>query len=429
MSRLSGKGLEKVGGLLGNQYRSLSSLPDRLTLEKDETFTSSEMEMKELPHGRMGSREWVERQEYVHGSLLDALRAHHGGLGFGRVFSDHMMTVKHQHDVWSRPVITSLKPVELHPASQVLHYGMSCFEGLKVYRHGRDPDVIQFFRPMLNMERLLRSATRLHLPSFCPRELLECIRELVRMDGGWVPRERGQSLYIRPVLYSSSDMLGVSSPRESFLNVIMSPSGNYFGKNMNAPIRVYVEEEYTRAWPGGAGDAKVSGNYAPTIYPQALAKEKFGADQVVFTSSFEDGLNFEECGAMNIFFIFQHDDGRVEVATPPLLGTILPGVTRQSIIEIVKEWSRQDDGVFVSERRVSVDDVRRAAASNSLLEMFACGTASVVQPIGALIRGNGEEIVPERPHGTVTSRIYNALVDIQHGMNTNPVFDSWTVPV
>ena len=175
----------------------------------------------------------------------------------------------------------------------------------------------------------------------------------------------------------------------------------------------------------------MSGNYAPTIYPQAVAKKRFGADQVVFTTS--DGSMFEECGAMNIFFVFRHADSRVEVATPPLLGTILPGVTRQSILEIVREWSRHEDGIFVSERSVGVDEVRRAARSGMLMDMFACGTASVVQPIGCLVRKDGEEIVPEQLSGAMTSRIYNALVDIQHGMysssRSSDVFDSWTVPM
>jgi branched-chain amino acid aminotransferase len=426
-----------LGTWWGGKGRWLSSsLPESLSLPtvEDDTFRACDIEMKDLRYGRYGTREWKTRRDHVHGSLLDSLASQHthGGLGFGKFFSDHMMSVQHTGGVWSKPVITPLQSVELHPASQVLHYGMSCFEGMKVYRHlGNGNQCIQFFRPELNMERLLKSARRLHLPSFCPRELLECITELVRMDEGWVPGKRGQSLYIRPVMYSLSDMLGVSSPQEVSLNVIMSPSGNYFGKDMNAPIRMYIEEEYKRAWPGGAGDAKVSGNYAPTIYPQAVAKKRFGADQVVFTTS--DGSMFEECGAMNIFFVFRHADSRVEVATPPLLGTILPGVTRQSILEIVREWSRHEDGIFVSERSVGVDEVRRAARSGMLMDMFACGTASVVQPIGCLVRKDGEEIVPEQLSGAMTSRIYNALVDIQHGMysssRSSDVFDSWTVPM
>lgn len=402
---------------------------ESVSLFSRESFRANDVTMTELPFGMMNSLTWSNRQDYVQRSLLDAYRKEHGGLGFGKFFSDHMMSIDHKDDGWSRPRITSLRSIVLHPASQVLHYGMSCFEGMKVYRNAHDPSVLQFFRPALNMERFLRSAGRLHLPSFCPRELLECIRMLVRMDQGWVPKERGQSLYIRPVLYSSSNILGVSSPQESFLNIIMSPSGNYFGKDMNAPIRMYVEEQHVRAWPGGAGDAKISGNYAPTIYPQASAKKRFGADQVVFTSMREVSY-FEECGAMNIFFILRHNDEKIEVVTPPLHGTILPGVTRQSILEIVQEWKKHKDGdIFATERAVSVNEVRKAATDGSLLEMFACGTASVVQPIGSLVREGGEEIIPIRPCGTITTQIYDALVDIQHGIHDNPIFDSWSVQV
>lgn len=443
-----GRGMERLSrasvvasslGSLSHKSAWLSSLPDRLLNHGDHsddpvqekgqnTFRAADMEMNGLVHG---SQEWRDRQAYVQGSLLNAFREKHGGFGFGTLFSDHMMTVEYRgQGLWSRPRITPLEPVVLHPASQVLHYGMSCFEGMKVYRNARDPSMIQFFRPMLNMERLLRSAQRLNLPPFCPHELLECIRMLVRMDEGWVPKERGQSLYIRPVLYSSSDMLGVTSPQKALLHVIMSPSGQYFEKDVTSPIRMYIEEEYRRAWPGGAGDSKVSGNYAPTIHPQALAKTQFGADQVVFTSTRHNVSYFEECGAMNIFFVFRHDDGRVEVATPSLShGTILPGVTRQSIVEIVQEWSRQGDDIFASERNISVDEVQRASDSQCLLEMFACGTASVVQPIGSLIRGQGEEILPfSNGNARITSRIYDALVDIHHGIQDSQ-HSSWTVPV
>lgn len=382
----------------------------------------------DLRFGYPGSDTWKARQQIVQSTLLDEYRRQNdGGLGFGRVFSDHMMVIHHvQGDGWGRPQITSMNSIPMHPASQVLHYGMSCFEGMKAYRNSEEPNRVQLFRPELNMQRLLSSANRLHLPPFCPDELLECIKQLVRIDQGWVPNKRGESLYIRPVLFSSSPMLGVSSPQETTLSIIMSPSGNYFAENGTlAPIRMYIEEEYKRAWPGGAGNAKVSGNYAPTIYPQARAREQHGAHQVVFTSSDESGTYFEECGAMNIFFVFQHPT-HVEIATPPLRGTILPGVTRASIIDMVKGWSHHDNlDVLVEERQISVDEVVDASSKGLLSEVFTCGTASIVQPVGTLIR-NGPVTITPSSHTTmpITKRIYNALVDIHHGFH-----DSWIHPI
>ena len=382
----------------------------------------------DLAYGYPGSDDWKVRQHIVQSTLLDEYRRQNeGGLGFGRVFSDHMMVIRHdQGDGWGRPQITSMNSIPMHPASQVLHYGMSCFEGMKAYRNLEVPNRVQLFRPELNMQRLLSSATRLHLPPFCPDELLECIKQLVRMDKGWVPNNRGESLYIRPVLFSSSPMLGVSSPQETTLNIIMSPSGNYFAENGTlVPIRMYIEEEYRRAWPGGAGNAKVSGNYAPTIYPQAKAREQHGAHQVVFTSTDGSGTYFEECGAMNIFFVFQHRT-HIEIATPPLRGTILPGVTRASIIEMVQGWSHHENlELVVEERQISVDEVVHASSKGILSEVFTCGTASIVQPVGTLIR-NGPITITPSSHTTmpITKRIYNALVDIHHGSH-----ESWIHPI
>ena len=277
------------------------------------------------------------------GDVVSELRAkNNGSLGFGVFYSDHMLTVAYDGSRgWSRPVIGALEAIRMHPAAQVLHYGMSCFEGMKVYRDlseklDENPPRLLFFRPELNLARFVNSARRLHLPSsFCTSELLDLLRILVHRDAAWVPGRRGEALYLRPVLYSATEMLGVSPPDAAPLTVILSPSGDYFGKSSAAAsnsnsaqrtqsIRLFVEEAYTRAWVGGAGDAKVGGNYAPTIYPQWLAKQRYGVDQVVYTRRNGANKEIEECGAMNIFFVFDGEDGRRELVTPSLgHGTIL----------------------------------------------------------------------------------------------------------
>ena len=351
-------------------------------------------------------------------------------LKFGEYFTDHMLMVTHSAvggGRWSAPRIRPLEAVPMHPGSQVLHYGMSCFEGMKAYR-GPDGHV-RLFRPDINVKRLLRSAQRLNLPAFCPDELLECIKSLVRTDARWVPDSVGKSLYIRPVLYSSSSILGVSSPIESTLSVVLSPTGSYFSSATLQPVDMFVDEVHTRAWPGGAGDVKIGGNYAPTIFPQALASKYFGSHQVVYTFNPQRHLGqkdahahdclteFEECGAMNIFFVFDKGQGVCELATPGLRGTILPGVTRASIIELA---GMKTDSMRVSERSITLQEVDEAHQQSRLLEIFACGTASLVQPIGSLTRANGDRWIPKHVVGPCTRDMYSQLVRIQHGLVNHP---------
>ena len=346
---------------------------------------------------------------------------------FGEYFTDHMLLVTHSVGAgWSAPRIQPLEAVPMHPGSQVLHYGMSCFEGMKAYK-GPDGRV-RLFRPERNVERLLRSAKRLNLPAFCSEELLECIKSLVRTDAQWVPDSIGKSLYIRPVLYSSSNILGVSSPIESTLSVVLSPTGSYFSSGTLHPVDMFVDEVHTRAWPGGAGDVKIGGNYAPTIFPQALASKHYGSHQVVYTFNPQRHLEsekntdalteFEECGAMNIFFVFDKGQGVCELATPGLLrGTILPGVTRASILELAKA---SIGSLCVSERSITVQEVDEAHQQGRLLEIFACGTASLVQPIGSLTRNTGSKWIPKYSVGPYTRDMYTQLVRIQHGLVNHP---------
>jgi branched-chain amino acid aminotransferase len=341
----------------------------------------------------------------------------------------------------------------MHPAAQVLHYGMTCFEGMKAYK-GAD-GLPRLFRPELNMARLARSARRLQLAPFDPQELLECIKSLIKVDSGWVPSKEGHSLYLRPFLFSSAHVLGVAKATRTTLSIIMSPVGPYFPSGMR-PISLFVEERATRAWPGGVGQFKIGGNYAPTIQPQVQASASHGAQQVVYTfnnSNETNGMNgddavFEECGAMNIFFLIEkseaskrHQDNfldaeinhgtttttsnkersgaknkRYELVTPTLdRGTILPGITRDSIVSLARDW----DEFEVSERQITIREIRQAAAEGRLIEVFGSGTACIVQPVGALVRGNGEMWQPnvsdpEDPRA-LAPRLQRALMDIQYG--------------
>ncbi len=449
-----------VGAVTTTAFRTYSSVPvpDEDSVDDDSrsspsparpsvfrsTFRAADVVFEPTSHT-------ATRHNYVRNELLDQLRAKNkGSLGFGTFFSDHMLSVSFDGTSggWSAPRISPLANLSVHPAAQVLHYGMSCFEGMKVYKDlslgCEDRNLL--FRPELNLSRFVDSARRLHLPSsFCPDELLELLKTLVRADAGWVPDRRGEALYLRPVLYAVSDMLGVAPPAAAALNVIMSPSGDYFGGGRGEqvgkpPIRLFVEEGYARAWAGGAGSAKVGGNYAPTIFPQWLARERYGVDQVVYT---REGA-VEECGAMNIFFVFENEGGGgVELVTPALgaglQGTILPGVTRASILEIARAWNADTScDVRVEERRVGVDEVAAMADAGRLREVFTCGTASVIQPVGGLVRrtrAGSDAVVEMVPRdssfgpGSLTRKLYDTLVDIQHGLCDDPRFAPWAVPI
>lgn len=339
-----------------------------------------------------------------------------GCMGFGKQFTDHMMTMRYSYTRgWSEPTLTALGDIPMHPASQVLHYGMACFEGIKAFRNLTDPLQVHLFRPDIHLKRLAVSASRLQLPQVPSDQLLESIKDLVRLDQDWVPQMRGQSLYVRPLLFSSSAMLGVSAPQEAIMTVILSPCNEVV--DQQRPMNLFVEEEHCRAWPGGTGHVKLSGNYPSTIHPQKQAKELFGADQVLYlspSSSSESMLSIDECGTMNVFFVFQQKEC-LHVVTPALTDTILPGVTRASIIDIIRRWSDMPT-VRLIERTVTLKDVQWAANDGSLIEMFACGTASGVQSIGALIRKNGERLTPIHACGPITTRVRTTLLDIQHGM-------------
>ncbi|RMC02757.1 hypothetical protein DUI87_19947 [Hirundo rustica rustica] len=299
------------------------------------------------------------------------------GLVFGTVFTDNMLTIEWSlASGWEKPYIKPLENLSLHPASSALHYAVELFEGMKAYR-GVDGK-IRLFRPTLNMDRMARSARRTTLPSFDQNELLECIRKLVEVEQEWVPYSTSASLYIRPTLIGTEPSLGVKKPTKALLYVILSPVGPYFGGGSFNPISLWADPKYVRAWKGGTGDCKVGGNYGSSIYAQQEALE-FGCQQVLWL--YGEDHQITEVGTMNLFLYWVNEDGENELATPPLDGIILPGVTRQSILDLARSW-----GEFkVSERYITMSDLTAALEENRVKEMFGAGTACIVCPIAKIL--------------------------------------------
>lgn len=345
---------------------------------------------------------------------------------FGEAFTDHMFLVEHiTGKGWGIPRIMPFGPIPVHPAAQVLHYGMSCFEGMKAYCSVKGQGLL--FRPELNMARLFRSSQRLSLAHFDQKELLECLKRLLQIDRSWLPDKMGYSIYCRPFVFASSTTLGVSLPSRTSIAIILSPVGPYFATGVR-PITLFLDEENVRAWPGGIGQYKCGGNYAPTIKPQSDAARAHGASQVLYTLPMPghppDAI-ISESGAMNIFFFLDKPDGTgQELVTPPLDGTILPGVTRDSVVELTRGWGEFD----VNERPINVSELVKAHQEGRLKAMFGCGTACIVQPIDRLVRAHGEAVVAPYVEGstsyTLTNRIRKELVDIHYGAKPS----SWSVP-
>ena len=323
--------------------------------------------------------------------------------GFGTVFTDHMVTIDYDADQggWQTPVLGPRAAIALDPAAAVLHYAQEIFEGLKAYRH---PDgALGLFRPEANAARFNASAERLAMPAL-PHELfLGAIKALLEVDGSWYPAVEGGALYLRPFMIATEAFLGVRPARQYKFIVIASPAGNYFKSGAKA-VSIWISD-YTRAAPGGTGAAKCGGNYAASLVPtgQAFAQ---GHDQVLFLDAVERKW-VEELGGMNLFFVF--DDGRV--ITPPLTGTILPGVTRDSLMALLAE-----EGLKVSEDMYSIDQWREDAASGKLVEVMACGTAAVVTAVGKVAGHDGAFTIGAGGIGQTTARLREKLVGIQKGL-------------
>lgn len=321
-------------------------------------------------------------------------------LGFGVHFSDHMFRMEYARGEWRDPRIVPYGPIPLDPSAMVLHYGQEIFEGLKAY-YASDGSIC-LFRPEKNAERMNRSAARMCLPQIPVEDQLQAIRELVRLDREWIPREKGASLYIRPTMIATEAGLGVRPAAECLFFVITGPVGAYYARGFD-PVRILVEESYVRAAVGGTGEAKTGGNYAASLLAAKKAKEK-GFDQVLWLDA-ANRRTVEEVGTMNIFFVL-----RGELVTPPLSGSILPGVTRDSVLALAREWK-----IPVAERPIDIEEVMRGASDGTLSEAFGSGTAAVISPVGAFSFRGTEIPVNEGKAGELSVRLFREITGIQYG--------------
>lgn len=335
--------------------------------------------------------------------------------GFGRYFTDHMVSgIWSEDDGWSSLEVGELKPLPMHPASAVLHYGQEVFEGLKAYRH--TDDSIWLFRPDKNAARLNQSARRLALPELDPELFVESARQLVEADQDWVPAHGSEaSLYLRPFLIGTEPFLGVRPSREAYFGVIACPAGPYFAGGM-VGVNLWISTDYARAAPGGTGSAKCGGNYAASLLPQLIAKEH-GCDQVLYTCGDGDARYVDESGTMNLFAVTS--DG--ELITPSL-GTILDGVTRDSVLAIAPEH-----GLRPVERTLPLRELLDGCADGSVTEVFAAGTAAVITPITGLRGDDVDLTIGEGKPGQVTVDLRHHVLDIQHG--NRPDEHGWLVRV
>jgi branched-chain amino acid aminotransferase len=330
-----------------------------------------------------------------------------GELGFGKYFSDHMFVANYTSDRgWHNARIIPYGPISLEPSAMVLHYGQEVFEGMKAYR-GMNGE-INLFRPEKNIQRMNLSCDRLGIPQVDSEWMLEAICKLVEIDHDWIPEQVENSLYIRPFIIATEPCLGVRAAKEYQLLIITSPVGAYYSSGL-APVSIYVEDQYVRAVRGGTGAAKTSINYASSIKAQEEAKRQ-GYSQVMWLDGIEQRY-IEEVGSMNVFFKV---DG--EVITPELNGSILPGVTRDSVIAMLKHW-----GIPVTERKITVEELFEAHKQGKLEEAFGTGTAAVISPIGAMKWGEQSIQINEGNIGEVSGRLYDSITGIQQGKIADPL--------
>jgi branched-chain amino acid aminotransferase len=327
--------------------------------------------------------------------------------GFGRHFTDNMVVARWgQDEGWHDAELVPYGPITLDPATNFVHYGQSVFEGLKAYRHA--DGTIRTFRPFANAGRMKRSARRLAMPEPPVELFLGSIEALVRQDRDWVPPGPEKSLYLRPFMFSTEVGLGVRPASSYDYMLIASPAGAYFPRGVQ-PVSVWLSDDYVRAAPGGTGEAKCAGNYAASLVAQAEAIAH-GCDQVVWLDALERRW-VEEMGGMNLYFVYGTGDS-VRLVTPRLTGTLLPGITRESLLVVAEEM-----GIRAEEGRISVEDWRDGNASGEITEVFACGTAAVITPVGEVkSRTSGSWTVGTGGPGPVTMRLRQALLDIQTGV-------------
>jgi branched-chain amino acid aminotransferase len=327
--------------------------------------------------------------------------------GFGRIFTDHMATIRYAEGKgWYEPRVEARGPIPMDPATAVLHYAQEIFEGMKAYKL---PDGgVALFRPDANAARFVDSAKRMAMPALPEATFLESLRQIVEIDRQWIPEDPEGTLYLRPFAFATEAFLGVRPANEYLYLVIASPVGAYFSGGVK-PVTVWVTPDYTRAAPGGTGAAKCGGNYAAGLAAQAEAAEH-GCEQVVYLDAVEQKY-VDELGGMNVVLVMY--DGRL--VTPPLTGTILPGITRDSILKLAQRAGRT-----VEERPISMDEWRDGARSGRVREAFACGTAAVITPLGTVRSSDGEFTVADGGPGEVTMALRQELVDIQRGRAEDP---------
>lgn len=333
-------------------------------------------------------------------------------LKFGRVFSDHMAELHYKDGAWQSAEIKPYGPISFEPSMMALHYGQAIFEGMKAYFGG--DTTINLFRPFDHARRFNNSARRLCMPEIDENLFVELLEELLKLDFAWVPKEQGRALYIRPVMFASEEYLAAKVSEEYKLFIITSPVGAYYSEGFN-PVKLTTNSEFVRAVKGGTGEAKAAGNYGGSFLPAKKAQEN-GFTQVLWLDATEHKY-VEEVGTMNIFFLI---DGTL--ITPKLGGTVLPGITRRSVIALADKWN-----VPVEERRISVDELFEAHDNNKLEEVFGAGTAAVISPVG-LIHHNGKSITLDQEKiGPFAKKMFDNITGIQYGKKEDQY--GWVHPV
>lgn len=334
-------------------------------------------------------------------------------LGFGTIFTDHMFNMDYTPEKgWHSPRIEPYAQMVMDPATMVLHYGQGVFEGLKAYRTASGD--IQLFRPRDNFERLNRSCRLMCIPEFDEAFALDALKQLLRIEKDWVPSAPETSLYIRPTILATDPFLGVRASHTYRFYIILSPVGAYYPEGFN-PVKIWVTEEHVRAVRGGLGEAKTMANYAASLLAGQKAHDA-GFTQVLWLDGVERRY-IEEVGSMNIFFVIGE-----ELITPALNGSILPGITRKSVLDLARKWDMK-----VSERQISVEEVLNAREAGQLKEIFGSGTAAVISPVGTLHHKDCDYVIADNEVGPVAKKLYAAITDIQYGRKDDEM--GWVVSV
>lgn len=334
-------------------------------------------------------------------------------LNFGDIFTDHMFVMDYKEGAgWHNARIEPYGNFQIDPAAMGIHYAQEIFEGLKAYRGGNDD--IYLFRPEGNIRRFNSSASRVCMPAVDEDVFMDGMKKVVLLDREWIPKNMGTSLYIRPAMFATEPHLGVRPSKEYIFFIILSPVGAYYKEGLN-PVKIFVEDKYVRAAIGGLGEAKTGGNYAASLLASEEAKEK-GFTQVLWLDAAERKY-VDEVGTMNMFFIIND-----EVVTAPLTGSVLRGITRDSVIRLCRDW-----GLNVSERKISIHEIIDASKSGRLREAFGTGTAAVISPVGQITFKGEDHIVAEGKMGDVSQRLYDELMGIQYGLKEDP--HGWRVKI